>query len=325
MDSRLETIPPGGTHLDTVRALHQTVVSLRTALEISKNELRELKDKYEQHSHCLEYADVIEKLTVENHILRRKIIDSGYEETDKNPQDIKLEVTYNPDSENVEYNNCREGTSTLLEEQKFGEGIQFDLESVEINKFCSSEKLNEIPELYESLESPALNITEINPEGEHNTDIDVSQITSLPKQENDSINQTSYKTKLELLSKFDVHIKVRTLKEGNIVSSSTSESEYLYEDKKSKSETKPNFEFKEKIEQFEKAQDPKGNKINIKSVSTGNIKMAVPNEGDVKNKTDKFDVQVRITSEENLVIKDNVEKSVKKDTLNLDVDDLSLR
>ncbi|CAH2043316.1 unnamed protein product, partial [Iphiclides podalirius] len=52
--------------------------------------------------------------------------------------------------------------------------------------------------------------------------------------------------------------------------------------------------------------------------------MAVPNEAEVKSKSDKFDVQVRITSEDNLIVK-NTERFRGKDALNLDVDDLSLR
>lgn len=60
--------------LDTIRALHQTVVSLRSALENSQTELSRLRD---QIKHRAEYRTAIEKLAIENHLLRRKIIANG--------------------------------------------------------------------------------------------------------------------------------------------------------------------------------------------------------------------------------------------------------
>uniref|UniRef100_A0A2A4J4M2 Uncharacterized protein n=1 Tax=Heliothis virescens TaxID=7102 RepID=A0A2A4J4M2_HELVI len=332
MDSgRLEAAPSGAVHLDTVRALHQTVVSLRTALEISKNELKQLKEKYEQHSHCLDYADVIEKLTLENHILRRRIIDSDYEEKDPNAQNIKLEVTYSPHSHNIEeYTSSEVVIATATDRHSTIDELDpIPQESEENSNFCSSERLNEIPEdLGEFSESPKLNESvEHSPvdEDNNNTEVgEISQISSLPKQteETDS-HQPSFKTKLELLSKFDVRIKVHTLKEGTIVSSTTSDSDSS-EDRKAFE--KESTVFKTGQHFHEKEEHLDCNKtVNIKSYSTDNVRMAVPNEADAKSKTDKFDVQVRITSEENLVVKENVERSRRKDTLNLDVDDLSLR
>ncbi|CAB3253074.1 unnamed protein product [Arctia plantaginis] len=332
MDSVKPEGPSGPVHLDTVRALHQTVVSLRTALELSKNELKQLKEKYEQHSHCLEYADVIEKLTLENHILRRKIIDSGFE--DPNAQNIRLEVTYSPRSQHPEDYTSSEiviATATdgnitadepepIARESDENSNVSSDVKLVEI-----SEEVSGSPELNISGEITAPDITN------NNTDVgELSQIPSLPRETelSEEQHQPSFKTKLELLSKFDVRIKVRTLKEGSVISSTTSESDSSEfkkdfdkdsEDKREKTEKKDsNFEVKS---------DPFDNNktIHIKSYSTDNIRMAVPNEADVKSKTDKFDVQVKITSEENLVVKENVERSRRKDTLNLDVDDLSLR
>ncbi|XP_047031844.1 uncharacterized protein LOC124638790 [Helicoverpa zea] len=332
MDSgRLEAAPTGAEHLDTVRALHQTVVSLRTALEISKNELKQLKEKYEQHSHCLDYADVIEKLTLENHILRRRIIDSDYEEKDPNAQNIKLEVTYSPRSHNIEeYTSSEVVIATATDRHSTIDELDpIPQESDENSNFCSNEKLDEIPEdLGEYSASPELNESvEHSPadEGNNNTEIgEISQISSLPKQTEESEpHQPSFKTKLELLSKFDVRIKVRTLKEGTIISSTTSDSDSSEDRKAFEKEStifKNGQHFHEKEEQLD---DNKT--VNIKSYSTDNVRMAVPNEADVKSKTDKFDVQVRITSEENLVVKENVERTRRKDTLNLDVDDLSLR
>lgn len=66
-----------GACLDTVRALHQTVVSLRAALEQSRSEIIELKTK----AWPLESVEnVIKSLSIENHILRQKIIDKEFDE-----------------------------------------------------------------------------------------------------------------------------------------------------------------------------------------------------------------------------------------------------
>lgn len=324
MESRLDTVPPGTVHLDTVRALHQTVVSLRTALELSKNELKELKQKYQQHSNCIEYADVIEKLTLENHILRRKIIDSDYVEKDSNTQNIKLEVTYSPRLNNDDYNSNEVVIKTATTEGS--SRFEADPDSVNTDNklsntenkehFCSTDNLNDIQE--EKSES------ELNESAEFSQDENTSSTPTENQDPNSQVasftkysEQPSFKTKLELLSKFDVRIKVRTLKEGTIFSSTTSDSDSTVDKKE--------FNFDEKREHFENTENSKGDTINLKSVASENIKMAVPNEADAKSKVDKFDVQVRITSEENLVVKENVERTRKKETLNLDVDDLSLR
>lgn len=61
-----------GACLETVRALHQTVVSLRAALEQSKSEIIELKTK----AWPLDSVEnLIKSLSIENHVLRQKIID----------------------------------------------------------------------------------------------------------------------------------------------------------------------------------------------------------------------------------------------------------
>jgi len=67
----------GEQTLDTVRALHQTVVSLRAALEQSRNELVQLRIKVRTSSDVRAYTDTIEKLSLENHILRQRVLGSG--------------------------------------------------------------------------------------------------------------------------------------------------------------------------------------------------------------------------------------------------------
>lgn len=58
--------------VDTVRALHQTVVSLRAALEQSRLEIEELKERVWSSETC---EIVLQNLSVENHVLRQRIID----------------------------------------------------------------------------------------------------------------------------------------------------------------------------------------------------------------------------------------------------------
>ncbi|XP_061719186.1 uncharacterized protein LOC133526529 [Cydia pomonella] len=331
MDSgRLEAVPAGAMHLDTVRALHQTVVSLRTALEISKNELKELKQKYEQHSHCIEYADVIEKLTLENHILRRKIIDSGPE--DLGSQKLKLEVTYSPHSQTVDdYSGSEVVVKTVNSEiNSTIETLEHDAEYGEEELVSSDTKEPDLEEEIKSAdtdkhspigEQASVEHKESSVEEQPSQVQESVSLSSYNKQTNDS--QPTFQTKLELLSKFDVKIKVRTLKEGAEFSSTTSESGSTVEDRKDTEKRDPEatFHFEDRKEHLEDTEHIKASRVNTVCES---VKMAVPNDGDAK-KTDKFDVQVRITSEENLVVKEHVERSRRKDTLNLDVDDLSLR
>ncbi|XP_063244299.1 uncharacterized protein LOC134543304 isoform X1 [Bacillus rossius redtenbacheri] len=66
------------THnLDAVRALHQTVVSLRAALDKSRAELQELRSKVQSQVDTSIYRDTIEKLSLENHILRSRVLANG--------------------------------------------------------------------------------------------------------------------------------------------------------------------------------------------------------------------------------------------------------
>ncbi|XP_050486185.1 uncharacterized protein LOC126871425 isoform X2 [Bombus huntii] len=73
------TLPsPGIPGLDVVRALHQTVISLRSALDSSREELRRLKQSVGDFS-GESYVDVVERLALENHVLRRKILSRNSE------------------------------------------------------------------------------------------------------------------------------------------------------------------------------------------------------------------------------------------------------
>lgn len=68
----------GGHYVDAIKTLHQTVVSLRGALEESRNEILELRDK----SWPLENLEsAVATLSIENHLLRQQIVEAPKEET----------------------------------------------------------------------------------------------------------------------------------------------------------------------------------------------------------------------------------------------------
>ncbi|KAG5875746.1 hypothetical protein JTB14_002049 [Gonioctena quinquepunctata] len=70
-----------GPGLETVRALHQTVVALRAALEESKNVISDLKSRAWPIESVQE---ALQALSLENHLLRRKLLLHGdLEKTDK--------------------------------------------------------------------------------------------------------------------------------------------------------------------------------------------------------------------------------------------------
>lgn len=75
-----------GVGLETVRALHQTVTALRKALEESKNEILKLKSK-EWPTDSVQ--ETLQHLSVENHILRRKLLDISPQELSKITVDNK--------------------------------------------------------------------------------------------------------------------------------------------------------------------------------------------------------------------------------------------
>ncbi|KAM0736665.1 CAP-Gly domain-containing linker protein 1-like protein [Formica fusca] len=74
-----DTLPsPGIPGLDVIRALHQTIVSLRTALDSSREELRRLQESVGDFS-SESYIDAVGRLALENHVLRRRILSRSCE------------------------------------------------------------------------------------------------------------------------------------------------------------------------------------------------------------------------------------------------------
>ncbi|KAK9505540.1 hypothetical protein O3M35_009567 [Rhynocoris fuscipes] len=77
------------TSLETVRVLHQTVVSLRSALEKSRNELHSLREQVKNSVDPKAYNRTIENLTIENHVLRQKVL--SMEEVNKGNMEDKVD------------------------------------------------------------------------------------------------------------------------------------------------------------------------------------------------------------------------------------------
>lgn len=118
--------PSSDLNLETVRALHQTVVALRAALEQSRSELFELRLKVHSSINTKVYADTIEKLALENHILRERVLSSnmekGMDDTTKanDPHVVEPpieQLSDSPDAENKE-NNASCPTETLKESEE---------------------------------------------------------------------------------------------------------------------------------------------------------------------------------------------------------------
>jgi len=67
-------LAPERQNLETVRALHQTIVSLRAALDNTRAELQLLRDKVQTRVDTNVYVNTIEKLALENHVLRQRVL-----------------------------------------------------------------------------------------------------------------------------------------------------------------------------------------------------------------------------------------------------------
>ncbi|XP_034250329.1 uncharacterized protein LOC117650833 [Thrips palmi] len=118
--------PSSDLNLETVRALHQTVVALRAALEQSRSELFELRVKVHSSSNNKVYADTIEKLALENHILRERVLSSN---TDKTMEDLSqpnvphLESTVEQPSTSPDAENDKKVASPPSESSKESEEV----------------------------------------------------------------------------------------------------------------------------------------------------------------------------------------------------------
>jgi regulator of replication initiation timing len=119
-------LAPERHNLETVRALHQTVVSLRVALDNTRAELQLLRDRVQSQVDTNVYVETIEKLSLENHILRQRVLSR-----DKVPEYVAQpkEVLVKAESEATE-SDTKYMDPPKCEEVKDGQKIVND-ESVE--------------------------------------------------------------------------------------------------------------------------------------------------------------------------------------------------
>ncbi|XP_023245398.1 uncharacterized protein LOC106638398 isoform X2 [Copidosoma floridanum] len=150
--------------LDVVRALHQTVVSLRTALDSSREELRKLKEDHQQQPvakrRTSSPAGEIGRLALENHVLRRRLLDRAGEFTSDaatNPPDHTPKTPIKqqpPEAANME-SDANETTEPKGEEGEEEEAVATEVEQQEVvvpklklsGQGASNESENESEEL----------------------------------------------------------------------------------------------------------------------------------------------------------------------------------
>lgn len=111
-----------GVGLETVRALHQTVTALRIALEESKNEILKLKSK-EWPTDSVQ--ETLRHLSVENHILRRKLLDISPQELSKIVNDNK-ESEVKTIQEGYQLEDNKHSVEEKSDELKIVEGILYN-------------------------------------------------------------------------------------------------------------------------------------------------------------------------------------------------------
>lgn len=280
--------------LDTVRALHQTIVSLRTALEVSKSELDDLRNKYETHIDTIDYSDTIKKLTLENHILRRQLIG----EEDKPDDQTKVEKVENLD--------C-----TISEKQPklVTFALDSDVENVENTTDSVQEASNELDG--EVLDSSNIDDQKSEREPELNTNSEDEKANA----------KGEFETTLELESKFDVTIKVCTIDENSKlkpVEVETSDTLNISSNKVTVSK-----------DTFESTSESSTSQLHttITVASNEDIDMAGSREANnnFQKGNDKFNIHVKITSEENLVMDQCSERESASEHLNVEPDEISTR
>ncbi|KAF7278360.1 uncharacterized protein LOC143197131 [Rhynchophorus ferrugineus] len=131
MDFGVGVSQSGG--LETVRALHQTIVALRTALEQSKNEILELKSKAWPIDSV---QDVIKSLSLENHILRQQIIENKFD------SQTKLESSNKNTENEIEQEAIKSHVDILPNDENIGTLATFQADVKDESEKCTNEQDN---------------------------------------------------------------------------------------------------------------------------------------------------------------------------------------
>lgn len=354
--------------LDTVRALHQTVVSLRAALEASKTELHHLRHKYETHTDQSLYTDALQKLTNENQLLREKITSSQEFKIEDNntvkskvndplPESVK-KVKFNLNTEpsperdedaiNVEQNvDGSEESDVICEsspgtKQETGEHFNVETESPKLKVETTHDSLDVF--LSEGIvikDSDNItivtenNFEKLTKESEQFKGVFIKH--SEENTENELVGE--YETKIELESRFDLTIKVSASKTGEFqpILVETSDNSFITFSKDN-NQSRKNSNSRHKFDEDTKITVISSENININNdtisiveekttfVSEDKVEMAGSRDSDSVNPiNDKFNVQVKIISEEDLDVDSSPKRVCNSDHLTMEPDDLSIR
>lgn len=145
-----------GPCLDTVRALHQTVVSLRAALEQSRSEILELRDK----AWPLETVEsALRALSIENHVLRRKILESNVQNDCKNKKHVTIASP--PVVASPKRNKC--GGVLVKNKSRSLESLSTTIKHLSISKTVSYSNINDNTMMNNSSESRENSVENENP------------------------------------------------------------------------------------------------------------------------------------------------------------------
>lgn len=164
-----------GPCLDTVRALHQTVVSLRAALEQSRSEILELRDK----AWPLESVEsALRALSIENHVLRRKILENGVQNENENKNKRHVTIASPPVVETPKkYRNDGGGCGYLIKNksrslENLGGKNTTIIKHLSISKTVSYSNINESATMMDNSKTANSEIKENN---ENNPTVTITQ------------------------------------------------------------------------------------------------------------------------------------------------------
>lgn len=329
--------PNGGAvfQLDTVRALHQTIVSLRTALEVSKSELDDLRQKYETHLDTVAYSETIEKLTLENNILKGKLT-----------QDLEtVEIEENV-GENVDSSICEKqpkvvtfaldiASETIDNKSTSDSELNTIIDNVEISNTIICEKVNEKYSVSNGGE--LINSDRSDDIAKNNNSEDELKDKLQKEDHKDSKNKSKkyrdskedqlkgeFETTVELESKFDVTIKVCAINDNGVLKPIEIETfdKNILNLKKNKEHSLHSEE-----SHSEHTVEDNG-PLNLTIASNEEIHIASTKESNhsfITGNNDRFNIQVKITSEENLAMDQCPERESATEHLNVEADEISTR
>ncbi len=168
----LKLKPQYSDYLNTVRLLHETIVCLRKALERSQSELSLLKTEVvTADSLSPKYCGTIEQLTLENHVLRRRILldrypdsfsmddnsdskdnlsDVSLEANDTGEDQVEIEENSSPEKEELPASDFENINNEKISESKNDSDEYDEVDNIEVI-FTTDDSKIEVQEKLESV------------------------------------------------------------------------------------------------------------------------------------------------------------------------------